>query len=461
MKKIAKMLVFLWLFIFLGFFTQVSAQTSPNIGILVIAHGSPNKDWNRYVEWAVEDMETPFPVEIGFLEFTHPNISEAVSSLEEQNIEKIIAMPLFISSQSGHIEEIKYILGLRPDNPSEEPLEPVSTVLPIELTRAIDDHPFAVKVLADRVWALEEFLQRGDLSISDTNLVLIGHGDEEFIDAWQSMFTSLSQKVGDYLLTKYNLPFKSLSYEFLDSLKEIKNYCIENYCENNETFVGIPFFLAPGFLTNQLVPGYADEIKEHIHGIKIFYIEDPLLPSKYVSKIIETRIAETITPDIVIYENGQLKEINTIENSIEDNEKICLCALFAYKAFQLALNQAGDYHPQKEDLEVFTEQTTHGTREAFEKLAATVSQGSQDPRYLNADNYYYEIKDYHLRKKITLWVKPQIFPQGFFDLRTKVKTGEATSEEIKQFQQLRSSLQYQLLWAWDLESLFNFEISDI
>ena len=54
MKKMAKMLVFLWLFIFLGFFTQVSAQTSPNIGILVIAHGSPNKDWNRYVEWAVE-----------------------------------------------------------------------------------------------------------------------------------------------------------------------------------------------------------------------------------------------------------------------------------------------------------------------------------------------------------------------------------------------------------------------
>jgi len=40
MKKIAKILVFLWLFIFLGFFTQVSAQTSPNIGILVNINSS-------------------------------------------------------------------------------------------------------------------------------------------------------------------------------------------------------------------------------------------------------------------------------------------------------------------------------------------------------------------------------------------------------------------------------------
>ncbi|MGB7000430.1 MAG: CbiX/SirB N-terminal domain-containing protein [Halobacteriota archaeon] len=55
----------------------------------------------------------------GFLEFV-PNetINIAVHKLDEAGVTKIIAVPLFISSHSGHIGEIEYVLGLREELPT-------------------------------------------------------------------------------------------------------------------------------------------------------------------------------------------------------------------------------------------------------------------------------------------------------------------------------------------------------
>jgi len=86
------------------------------IGILVMAHGSPSVSWCTPVRAAVQNVCSPYPVELGFLEFV-PNetINVAVDKLDEAGVTKIIAVPLFISSCSGHIAELEYVLGLRED----------------------------------------------------------------------------------------------------------------------------------------------------------------------------------------------------------------------------------------------------------------------------------------------------------------------------------------------------------
>lgn len=465
MKKLIRIVFNLALLVVVCLSVHVSstlAQTSSNIGILVIAHGSTNKDWNWYVERAVDDMETPFPVELGFLESAYPNIAEAAAALVEKGVEAIVAMPLFVSSQSGHIEEIKYILGLRKDSPSGEDLEPLTIALPTEMTAAIDDHPFAVKTLADNIWELERFLKRLDQSVSGTNLVLVGHGDKEAGETWEATFSNIAEKISAYLSNKYNLSFKSESCQFLHSLKELKNYCADNKCECHETSVYVPFFLAPGFISHSLVPQYLDQIKSEVEGIKIAYIKKALLPSTYISKLIETRVAEALTSPIAIYEHGQLKEINTIEKSIEDNEKICPCRLFAYKAFKLALHQLGKNHPRKEQLAVFTNHPCPDIKEVFEELAATVIQGTENTIDVTADNYYYEVT--HHKKRVIIQVKPEVFPEAFFELRLKVKSGEATKAERNQFEQLHNDLLYRVLWTCsdkDLENLFSFSVDEI
>jgi len=431
------------------------AQNTDQLGVLIIAHGSPNRQWNRYIEWAIEDLKIPFPVKLSFLEFTHPTIQEAIKSLESMEINYVIAMPLFISSESGHIEEIKYILNLRPDNPSKEPIEPIDTYLTFKLTKAIQQHPYAIKTIANKIRDLEKFLKRADLSLQNTNLVLIGHGDKEFSNSWNLLFNEIEQKVVNYLSQKYNISFSEHRHIFLQSLKKIKDYYSKNYCKIKDTFVCIPVFVAPGFLTDKLIPGYLDKIKNSCHEIKIFYIKKSLLPSKYITKLIATRVAETITPLIKFYENGYIKKINIILKSIKNNEDICLCRLFGYKAFQMAIYSLGDeqYIPKKENLKILTRHPCPEVKKLFEEIAIFVQQTYHDTYHINYKNFYFEIEDLKLRKKVIIQVKPKIFPDNFFELRLKIKKGQATLSEIKKYQQLKDNLIYKLLWSINKEDL--------
>jgi hypothetical protein len=102
-----------------GTFTRIKEAPIENygrIGILVVAHGSPSDSWCAPVRSVVANVSSPYLVELGFLEFV-PNetINIAVDKLDEAGVTKIIAVPLFISSHSGHIGEIEYVLGLRED----------------------------------------------------------------------------------------------------------------------------------------------------------------------------------------------------------------------------------------------------------------------------------------------------------------------------------------------------------
>ncbi|HDN68164.1 MAG TPA: hypothetical protein ENG23_01065, partial [Methanomicrobia archaeon] len=91
------------------------SENYEQIGILVLAHGSPSESWCKPIREAVENMSLGYPTEVGYLEFVgelegYNLIHEAVEKLDEQGVTKIVAVPLFISSVSGHIEEIEYVL---------------------------------------------------------------------------------------------------------------------------------------------------------------------------------------------------------------------------------------------------------------------------------------------------------------------------------------------------------------
>jgi len=75
----------------------VAAENKEKYGILVIAHGSPSEDWCSPVRDAVSEVDLPYPVELGFLEFV-PNetINDAVEKLDHAHVTKIIAVPLFV-----------------------------------------------------------------------------------------------------------------------------------------------------------------------------------------------------------------------------------------------------------------------------------------------------------------------------------------------------------------------------
>jgi hypothetical protein len=117
---------------------EAPVEVYDRIGILVIAHGSPSDSWCAPVRSVMENVSLPYPVELGFLEFV-PNetINIAVDKLDEAGVTKIIAVPLFISSHSGHIAEIEYVLGLRVELPEMTMMSRPAFVEGDEMERSI------------------------------------------------------------------------------------------------------------------------------------------------------------------------------------------------------------------------------------------------------------------------------------------------------------------------------------
>jgi sirohydrochlorin ferrochelatase len=195
-------------------------------GVLVIAHGSPasQEAWNVPVRQVVKELQSqlPFPVELGFLEYVSgEDIHDAVHKLENRGVNHIIAVPLFISSASEHMEEIKYILGLPSNYTGHEPTEipghggghgggepeeeltPVDTRASIELTPGLDDHRLIAEILSNR-------LQTFSTDPVQEALILAAHGpgEEQYQEAWENHLNSLGSRLQQkhgFKLVKLNM----------------------------------------------------------------------------------------------------------------------------------------------------------------------------------------------------------------------------------------------------------------
>ena len=159
-------------------------------GYLVIAHGN-DAEWNTAVTDACQpllDLDNML-FSICFLEdpwgeagdtFILPQ--EGYDQLVNRGAEQIIVVPLFVSSHSTHIDEVKFVTNLGPlDDPEPEILDVViveSSAPIVGITKAVDGHPAIGRELAPKVLSVDD-----DPSL-DNYIVLISHGastDEEDI----------------------------------------------------------------------------------------------------------------------------------------------------------------------------------------------------------------------------------------------------------------------------------------
>ncbi len=150
----------------------VSGQT----GLLVVAHGG-SATWNQQVRNTVQEVEwTRGPVEIAFLmgpESDSAGWKPAVESLVARRAQRIIAVPLMVSSFGGHFDQIMFYAGRRktlaPALATHDHVGDWKPPVPIEVTSALDDAPELGATLYDRWQALTPRDQ-------NRPLYLIAHG---------------------------------------------------------------------------------------------------------------------------------------------------------------------------------------------------------------------------------------------------------------------------------------------
>src|SRR5690606_12571713 len=103
--------------------------------------------WNNRVLSVVKNARTGGPIEVSFLMgpgARTTRIQDVARRMEEAGVQRIVVVPLLISSHSGHYEQIRYLAGLTSELDETMMhhlhmggLEPIKTRVPVEVTRAI------------------------------------------------------------------------------------------------------------------------------------------------------------------------------------------------------------------------------------------------------------------------------------------------------------------------------------
>lgn len=180
--------------VFLIVAVGASTFAGGRVGVLLLAHGH-EEAWNRQVTEMARQL--PYPsVEVA-LGMAHRNtIAEAVERLNRQGVDRIVAVPLFVSSHSSIFDATAYLLGLRAEAPpelelfnrmshglqkpaghkghdgrSEAPLDlsPIPSSSPVLMTGALDDHPLVGEILGSRAASISR-------NPGQEIVILVAHG---------------------------------------------------------------------------------------------------------------------------------------------------------------------------------------------------------------------------------------------------------------------------------------------
>ena len=483
------------------------------IGILVMAHGSPSDSWCAPVRSAVQNVSSQYPVELGFLEFV-PNetINVAVDKLDEACVTKIIAVPLFISSSSGHIAELEYVLGLRADlsemstmsttqqepvtnvistmrtsvegvemersvisregrlfvsytpisegisitqhgggAEEEEELVPVDTTAEIVLTNAIDDHWTIADILVDRTVALSN-------DPANETVVFFAHGtdDESDFAGWVNSSESLAEQVKLKLKHGLGLDIEDVRYSFVFPNETLHSdllvkAVVENVSATSYPIV-IPLMVSEGYFTGRKIP----KLLENLSYAYPKKGERALTPHPDVAEWIELTAAKELSyPPVLIYDGEELLAI-TIEDAGryhgEGVIEICPCVACAFRSTLRAFSDEELWGgvPHRGDLKIISAHPSDGHQMTFEYILGSsedlVIKEGVDTVNITADNYDYTFIRKSTSDSVELKVNETLFPERFFELRTKKKLGTATPEETKTFKMLKGELKEKFMY---------------
>jgi len=267
-------------------------------GVLVISHGSPDPGWVRLVDEAVSRVRLPgdVPVVSAFLECVEGRlIQDGIDELEARGVDEMFVLPLFVSSGSTHVDDIRQAFGLPPAAYRRGELEP------FRLRRAhvtvgmpIDDDPIIAAIIADNVRELSTAPER-------EALLLIAHGSRErgLHRIWRDGMRRLAARVRELCgfaraETAMLLPDQAacVMRALTKRRARAENGAADGGCcavtaagPETDAVIVAPLFLSRGYFTNTVIP-------ERLAGFDYRYNGKALLPNPAISRWMERQIAD-------------------------------------------------------------------------------------------------------------------------------------------------------------------------
>lgn len=256
---------------------------SPRVGALVIAHGGNNR-WNGLVRKAVAQARLDVPVQVAFGMGMHQAegraFQDAVNRLQRKGIERLVVVPLLVSSHSEVFRQYAYLFKVQAVGEWNE-VAPLQVKVPVVMGRALDDDALVAEILLERAAHLSR-------TPSEETVILVGHGpvSEEEASRWLEAMGRLGEEV------KRRGGFDSVLSALLrdDAPAPIKEEAsrhlreaVRQAGERSRALV-VPLLIASG--------GIEQKIPKLLSGLPYAYDGEALLPHPKLSQWIARQVEE-------------------------------------------------------------------------------------------------------------------------------------------------------------------------
>ncbi|MDR2967447.1 MAG: sirohydrochlorin nickelochelatase [Methanobacteriaceae archaeon] len=255
-----------------------NSKSQNKIAVLLVSHGSSLP----YAQETFDEISnlfkeaTGYITEVGYMKVAEPSLAKAIDNIliQDENIEKIIAMPVFLSFGIHTNIDIPIILGLNPKetdprcpdgNYPEDHylngLEQVNFKEKIELLNPIGPDPLIIEIIEKRISSVLK-KSKIDTDPDKTGVLIISHGsrlnyNREFI---KSVFNQYKQN-SDYIVGQ----------GFMELMEPTIPQAVSEMIENNDLdrLIAVPVFIAPGVHTTRDIPtilGLLDDDSANSHS---------------------------------------------------------------------------------------------------------------------------------------------------------------------------------------------------
>lgn len=260
------------------------AAGSAQEGLLVVAHGA-GAEWNARVRETVAQVQWDGPVGLAFLmgeEKESAGWNAAVERLAAEGAQRIVVVPLMVSSYGSHYRQIRYYAGELAELPAELASHDHGThaapPVPMRVTAALDDAPELAAALGAR-WAELDKADRG------RPLLLVAHGPNDSADAvkWVTHIAAVSE--GLRVRTRSDLHVALLRDDAPPDIRRaavaaMRDTVLAMAGRAADSVVAMPVMISAGSITRVKIP--AD-----LEGLPIRYRPEPLAPRAELARWIE------------------------------------------------------------------------------------------------------------------------------------------------------------------------------
>lgn len=268
-------------------------QPAGATGTIILAHGGSD-EWNGHVLDIAHSANTGGPIEVSFLmgpAAASHRFQDAVGKLESQGVQRIVVVPMLVSSHSGHYEQIRWLAGLTDSLDATmhhhlgmAGIERANPHVPVIVTPAMDDAPEVARVLADRALALAT-------APTEQAAVLVGHGPNsaEYYAEWMANLRPVADSV------KLATGFRDVLVELVrdDAPVPVRAEAVTRTRElisllarlTNRDVVVVPVLVSKGRVSRE-------KFMADLEGLPIVYAGDPLLPHPALTRWVERRVSD-------------------------------------------------------------------------------------------------------------------------------------------------------------------------